>query len=122
MKFNKMRCAAMSAHRLKRTGMGWVRYDSTAAANYCAAYAVAVAGQGVTYGCNPNYSISMLGAVTRWTPVKNLTFSAEAIWTHLTTGFTGTATFSPAAPYPVTALAFKSQDTASLNVRVQRNF
>jgi hypothetical protein len=103
-------------------GMGWVRYDSTAAANYCAAYAVAVAGQGVTYGCNPNYSISMLGAVTRWTPVKNLTFSAEAIWTHLTTGFTGTATFSPAAPYPVTALAFKSQDTASLNVRVQRNF
>src|SRR5882762_1627061 len=35
-------------------GMGWVRYDATAQANYCAAYAVAVAGQGATYTCNPN--------------------------------------------------------------------
>jgi hypothetical protein len=103
-------------------GMGWVRYDSTARTEYCAAYAVAVAGMGVTYGCNPNYTMSMLGAVTRWTPVTNLTFSAEVLWAHLTTGFTGTAAFSPGAPYPVTALTFHSQDTASLNVRVQRNF
>jgi hypothetical protein len=99
-----------------------VRYDSTAQANYCAAYAVAVAGQGVTYSCNPNYTISMLGAVTRWTPVKNLTLSAEAIWTHLATGFNGFATFSPGAPYAATTLAFKAQDTVSLNVRIQRNF
>ena len=103
-------------------GMGWVRYDSTARTEYCAAYAVAVAGQGVTYGCNPNYSMSMLGAVTRWTPVTNLTFSAEVIWAHLNTSMTGSAVFSPGAPYPVTALTFHSQDTASLNVRVQRNF
>jgi hypothetical protein len=103
-------------------GVGWVRYDAVARTEYCAAYAVAVAGQGVTYTCNPNYSMSMLGAVTRWTPVKNLTFSAEVLWAHLNTGFTGAAVFSPGAPYPVTALAFHSQDTASLNVRVQRNF
>ena len=103
-------------------GMGWVRYDSTARTEYCAAYAVAVAGQGVTYGCNPNYSMSMLGAVTRWTPVTNLTFSAEVLWAHLNTSMTGSAAFSPGAPYPVTALTFHSQDTASLNVRVQRNF
>jgi hypothetical protein len=72
--------------------------------------------------CNPNYTISQLGAVTRWTPVKNLTFSAEAMWTHLTTGFSGFATFSPGAPYGVSTLTFRPQDTVSLNVRVQRNF
>jgi hypothetical protein len=103
-------------------GMGWVRNDDTAKAEYCAAYAVAVPGQGRTYSCDPNYTISMLGAVTRWTPVKNLTFSAEAIWTHLTTGFTGFATLSPGAPYPSAAVDFKAQDTVSFNVRAQRNF
>jgi len=105
-------------------GMGWVRYDATAQANYCAAYGAAVAGQGVTYNCNPNYSISELGFVTRWTPVKNLTFSAETIWAHLNTGFTGSAALNPGATtgLPTTTYAFKSQDTVTLNVRVQRNF
>jgi hypothetical protein len=76
----------------------------------------------VSYTCNPNYSISELGFITRWTPVKNLTFSAETIWTHFNTGFTGSATFSPGAPLPVATYSFKSQDTVSFNVRAQRNF
>jgi Porin subfamily len=103
-------------------GMGWVRYDGVAQANMCAALGASIAGQGVTWNCNPNYTISMLGTVTRWTPVKNLTFSAEAIWTHLTTASSGFATFSPGAPLPVSTYAFKSQDTVSFNVRAQRNF
>jgi hypothetical protein len=62
--------------------------------------------------------------VTRWTPVKNLTFSAETIWAHLTTGFTGTALLNPGGTtgLPTTNYAFKAQDTVSFNVRVQRNF
>jgi Porin subfamily len=103
-------------------GMGWVRYDATAQAEYCAAYGATVAGRGVTYTCNPNYSISELGFITRWTPVKNLTFSAESIWTHFNTGFTGSATFTPGAPLPAATYNFKSQDTVSFNVRAQRNF
>jgi hypothetical protein len=103
-------------------GMGWVRYDNTARTEYCQAYAVAVPNAAGTYNCNPNYTISMLGGITRWTPVNNLTFSAETIWTHLTTGFTGSATFNPGAPYSPTTLAFKPQDTLTLNLRVQRNF
>jgi hypothetical protein len=103
-------------------GMGWVRYDDTAKAAYCANYGTVVHGQGGTYTCDPNYTISMLGAITRWTPVKNLTFSAETIWTHLSTGFNGYATFSPGAPYAASTLAFKAQDTVSFNVRAQRNF
>ncbi|WP_024512435.1 porin [Bradyrhizobium sp. ARR65] len=102
--------------------MAWVRYDDTARAEYCAAIAGAVPGQGVSYSCNPNYNVSQLGVVTRWTPVKNLTFSAEAMWFHLHTGFSGFSTFSPGAPQPVQAWTFKNQDTLSLNVRVQRNF
>jgi hypothetical protein len=60
-----------------------VRYDgtvgdlNTAKGQYCAAFAIGHAGQGVTYTCDPNFNVSQLGAVTRWTPVKNLTFSAE---------------------------------------------
>jgi Porin subfamily len=104
-------------------GMGWVRYDATAAANYCTAY---YAGIGVanaaTSTCNPNFSMSELGFITRWTPVKNLTFSAETIWAHLNQGFTGTAVLTPGAPLPTGVYQFKNQDTVSLNVRVQRNF
>jgi hypothetical protein len=103
-------------------GVGWVRYDGTASANYCAAYGAAVAGQGITYSCNPNFSASMLGAVTRWTPVKNLTFSAEATWMHLQQGFSGTAVFSAGAPQPAQTWTYHNQDTVSLNVRAQRNF
>ena len=29
------------------------------------------------YTCNPDYNIAQVGVITRWTPVKNLTFSAE---------------------------------------------
>jgi hypothetical protein len=103
-------------------GVGWVRYDNTAAAEYCLAYGAAVAGQNVTYSCNPNYSMSMLGFVTRWTPVKNLTFSAETLWAHLNNGFSGFAVLSPGVPYAAQPTAFSSQDSVSLNVRVQRNF
>jgi Porin subfamily len=103
-------------------GMGWVRYDQTARTEYCAAYAVSGVANPGTYTCNPNYTISMLGAVTRWTPVKNLTFSAEVLWAHLTTGFTGFATFNPGSPLGANTLTFGAQDTVSLNVRAQRNF
>jgi hypothetical protein len=105
-------------------GIGFVRYDNTARAEYCAAAAITVPGQGVTYTCNPNFDLSMLGFVTRWTPVANLTFSAETIWTHLHNSFSGftAASFSPGNGQPNQNWQFKDQDTLSLNVRVQRNF
>jgi Porin subfamily len=74
------------------------------------------------YNCNPDFNVAMLGAVTRWTPVKNLTFSTEVLWAHLDQKFTGTAVLGPTAPKPSAAYEFKDQDTVSLNVRVQRNF
>src|SRR3954451_7475456 len=47
-----------------------VRYDGTAKATICAVY---TPGKAVSadYTCNPDFNVSQLGVVTRWTPVKN---------------------------------------------------
>ena len=52
------------------------------------------------YTCNPDFNVSQLGTVTRWTPVKNLTFSAEVMWFHLDQKMSGSAVFSAASPKP----------------------
>ena len=65
-----------------------------------------------------------MGIVTRWTPVKNLTFSADLSWTHLDQKYSGTvgtlppvATAKPAATYEL-----KDQDSIALLLRAQRNW
>jgi hypothetical protein len=111
-------------------GAMWVNYDNTAKAEYCTAYTNALLAPkngtqnrlNADFHCDPNYSLSMVGAVTRWTPVKNLTFSGEVIWTHLNTSFSGSAFFSPGAPQPQQNWSYQNQDTLSFNVRAQRNF
>ena len=60
--------------------------------------------------------------VTRWTPVKNLTFSAEVGAFFLDQKFTGAVGGQPAAPKPIAVYEFKDQSTVFLNVRAQRNF
>jgi hypothetical protein len=99
-----------------------VRYDGVAKAEYCATYAIGRPGLGTTYACNPDYNVFQVGVVTRWTPVKNLTFSAEVMYFRLDQNFAGTAALTPTAPKPTTFYEFKDQDTVALNVRVQRNF
>ena len=74
------------------------------------------------YSCNPDFNVSQLGFITRWTPVKNLTLSAEVMWFHLDQKFTGGAVLAVPAPKPTTLYEYKDQDTVSLNVRIQRNF
>jgi hypothetical protein len=64
----------------------------------------------------------MVGVTTRWTPVKNLTFSAEALWMGLDQKFSGTALLTATAPKPTAVYEFKDQNTVSFNVRAQRNF
>ncbi len=77
------------------------------------------------FTCNPDFAVYMAGVVTRWTPVKNLTFSAEVLWMGLDQNYTGAVTTAggPGAPKPGgVAYELKDQNTVSLNVRVQRNF
>ena len=108
-------------------GYAAVRYDGTAKATYCAAYAASNAGFAAAAAagaasCNPDFNLSQIGVVTRWTPVKNLTFSAEVLYFHLDQKFTGAAVLTPVAPKPTAVYNYKDQDTVSLNVRAQRNF
>ena len=99
-----------------------VRYDGTAKAEFCATYAIGRPGLGATYTCNPDYNVYQVGLVTRWTPVKNLTFSAEVMYFRLDQNFSGTTVLTPSAPKPTAVYEFKDQDTVAVNVRVQRNF
>jgi hypothetical protein len=102
-------------------------FDPTSAkGQYCATY---VTGKTVSadFSCNPDFNVYQLGLVTRWTPVKNLTFSAEVQYFHLDQKYSGAIATAggPGAPKPGgvgTFYEFKDQDTVSLNIRAQRNF
>jgi len=104
-------------------GYAAVRYDGTAKTYYCAAYAASNTGaQSADFSCNPDFNISQIGVVTRWTPVRNLTFSAEVLYTHLDQKFTGSKVLTATAPKPTAVYNYADQDTVSLNIRAQRNF
>jgi len=76
--------------------------------------------------CNPDFAIAQIGTVTRWTPVKGLTFSGEVMYTHIDQNYSGTATIPVVAgsiPTKPTALyEFKDQGTWTGGLRVQRTF
>jgi hypothetical protein len=121
-------------------GIAGLSYSQTAKQLYCNTYVinagVAIKGGGVTSGggtggtfgagsaCDPGFTISEIGLVTRWTPVKNLTFSAEVLYAYLKTNMSGTITGAPSSALPLAATTynFGNNGTASLNLRVQRNF
>ncbi|WKA31443.1 porin [Bradyrhizobium roseum] len=106
---------------------GSVRYGgnvldgASAKGAWCSVY---TAGKVVSanYSCNPDFNFAQVGVVTRWTPVKNLTFSAEVGAFFLDQKMVGSAILTPTAPKPTAVYEFKDQSTVFLNVRAQRNF
>ncbi|MBV9566228.1 MAG: porin [Bradyrhizobium sp.] len=103
-----------------------VQYNGTAKGLICntpgLGFAAAVAAGTVTT-CNPDYNIGQLGFITRWTPVKNLTFSGDVTWSHLDQKFAGTLSVpSAAVGKPAAVYQLKDQDTVTLLLRAQRNF
>jgi porin-like protein len=99
-----------------------IRYDGAAKASLCAVYGTPAKAVSADYVCNPDFDVSQLGVITRWTPVRNLTFSAEAMWFHLDQKFSGNAVLNPSAPKPAARYEFKDQNAVSFNVRIQRDF
>ena len=79
-------------------------------------------GTAVT-SCDPDYNIAQLGFITRWTPVKNLTFSGDVTFTHLDQKMAGTVV-APSATIGKPALIYelKDQNTVLLLLRAQRNW
>jgi hypothetical protein len=69
--------------------------------------------------------VSQIGLTTRWTPVKNLTFSSEVMYTYLHTNMQGSANGTLTSAWPLltnSTWVYGSQGTVSANFRVQRNF
>ncbi|MGY3453215.1 porin [Bradyrhizobium sp. USDA 4353] len=101
-----------------------LRYNGNAKALICGGAGVAALGI-TAANCNPDFNISSLGLITRWTPVKNLTFSADVAWTNLDQKFTGNAVLpatSGATAKPAAVYELKDQNSVSLLLRAQRNF
>jgi len=131
-------------------GIARISYNQTAKDLWCASYGGTLANglalptsnngaplagghpmtptPGTGYSCDPGFTMSQIGLVTRWTPVKNLTFSAEALYTYLKTNMTGIASGTLTSTFPtvqgtnVGFFQYGNVGTASLNLRVQRNF
>jgi hypothetical protein len=82
-----------------------------------------ILGAGVTT-CNPDYNIGQVGANLRWTPVKNLTFTTEALYTMLDQKYEGTAAFAanPGIGKPAGNYTLKDQDTWTVMFRAQRSW
>jgi hypothetical protein len=80
-------------------------------------------GAGVTT-CNPDYNIGQAGANLRWTPVKNLTFTTEAVYTMLDQKYAGVAALAAntGVAKPAGNYALKDQDTWTVMLRAQRNW
>jgi hypothetical protein len=73
--------------------------------------------------CNPDYNIAQLGFITRWTPIKNLTFSGDITWQHIDQKNSGVIAFaSTTLGKPATLYELKNQDNVVLLLRAQRNW
>ena len=108
-----------------------VTYNGTAKTYICGPTGSGVGGTfGATFGvarltsCNPDYNIAQLGTQTQWTPVKNLTFSADFTYTHLDQKYAGVISYpgSSAIGKPGALYELKDQNTYTLLLRAQRNW
>ena len=74
--------------------------------------------------CNPDYNIAQLGLITSWTPVKNLTFSADFTYVHLDQKYAGTVTAAASSSIgkPAAVYSLADQDAYILLLRAQRNW
>ncbi len=87
------------------------------------AISATTARAGRTAVCDPNFNIAQIGTVLRWTPVKNLTFSTEVMYTWLDQKNSGVIVSSPGPTKPgPAAYELKDQGTWTVGVRAQRTF
>jgi len=104
---------------------GQLKYGNGGAALVCnAVAALGAASAGVT-NCNPDFNIGQIGLITRWTPVKNLTFSADVTYSMLDQKYAGTITTAAPAPLvakPAGTYELKDQNSVSMLLRAQRNW
>ncbi|QPF86556.1 porin [Bradyrhizobium genosp. L] len=108
-----------------------VSYNGTAKSYICGPTGTGAGGSfGAAFGtagltsCNPDYQVAQIGTQTQWTPVKNLTFSADLTYMLLDQKYAGTITFpgSGSIGKPAAVYELKDQGQVSLLLRAQRNW
>jgi len=103
-----------------------VRHNSTAKSYICGAVVASLALSSGLAGCNPDFNYAVTGVLTRWTPVKNLTFSADLAYTMLdqkyASGSTVTLPLQSGVAKPGAVYQLKDQNALTLLLRVQRNW
>jgi hypothetical protein len=104
-------------------GYAAVSYTGAAKAGMCGLAIPAVLGAGITT-CNPDYNIGQVGANIRWTPVRNLTFTTEAVYSMLDQKYAGVAALGPnnGIAKPAGAYELKDQDIWTVMFRAQRTW
>jgi hypothetical protein len=103
-------------------------YGAYAAISYTGAAKALICAPGVGFAagltsCNPDYNIGQLGLITRWVPVKNLTFSADLTYTMLDqkhVGLLGAGGIGVAKTPG--AYEARDQNTWQMLLRAQRNW
>ncbi|MBN9039783.1 MAG: porin [Rhizobiales bacterium 62-47] len=81
-----------------------------------------ICGTAVGFVCNPDFNIAQIGTVLRWTPVKNLTFSGEVLYTYLDQKNTGALALPANVTKPAGTYELKDQGTWTVGLRAQRTF
>jgi hypothetical protein len=105
-----------------------VNYSGGAKALACNTPGIGVPGLGAAAAgvtvCNPDYNVGQIGFITRWTPVKNLTFSGDLTWSHIDQKYQGllTTAGSGGIGKPAATYVLGDADTVTLLLRAQRNF
>ncbi|KJC44171.1 polymerase [Bradyrhizobium sp. LTSP849] len=100
------------------------QFGSGAKTFLCGPAGIIALTAGVT-SCNPDFNIGQVGVITRWTPVKNLTFSADLAWTNIDQKYAGvvtTTSISGPNAKPIAAYELKDQNSLVLLLRAQRNW
>ncbi|WP_441258729.1 porin [Bradyrhizobium sp. 521_C7_N1_3] len=107
-------------------GWGAVRYNSTAKGYICGAFVASLALSSGLAGCNPDFNFAAVGVNGRWTPVKNLTFSADLTYVTLdqkyASGSTVTLPLQSGVAKPAAVYELKDQNRLVLMLQVQRNW
>jgi Porin subfamily len=101
-----------------------IKYGDLGRNTICAAFVALLAPTAGIAGCNPDFNIAQVGIITRWTPVKNLTFSADLTYTRLDQKYSGLVTLPAtlAIAKPGTQYELKDQDSINMLIRAQRNW
>jgi hypothetical protein len=122
-------------------GAGYVNvsYDGTAQRYFAGALCIAGGGgtgatpqAAVSFGqgaagtnrCKPNYAYLEAGSTTTWTPLPNLQFMFQGLYTYIFSGFQGGGIIASSAPgaRPTGIYSFSNQGIWSGYFRVQRTF